>query len=170
MLDYKFESNMKKYAGEVFGQGTEPPVGHRARFEQRLKENQATMKTKRKAGKVIRLKKWLTTIAVAAAVLSGIVIIRFLPADEMQSFELADVNNYYKMKLVDQVDETKRLIQNIEELSHRNVLLANVEHIENLSIPDVQITDDEYIILLASFYSNKIETLQNIQNIILGKN
>jgi hypothetical protein len=41
-----------------------------------------------------------------------------------------------------------------------------VEFIENKPVPDIQIPDDEYIILIASFYTRKIETLQNIQNII----
>ncbi|MDR2916835.1 MAG: hypothetical protein LBV74_18735 [Tannerella sp.] len=183
MFDDKFENRLREHAGELFGPGKEPPAGHRARFEQRLKELEAgqnvpgnkemsgsIMQTEnasevQKSGRIITLKKRLITAVAAAAILAGFVFLLNPFAEKQQDSELADVRNYYNMKLEEQADLTRQLIQHVDK-THREVLLANVEYIENEPIPELQIPDDEYIILIASVYTNKIETLRNIQEVI----
>ena len=167
----KFESNIKKHAGEIFGHDKELPAGHRERFEQRLKAftkpetatEQAVIQ--RKSGKVIQLKKALIAAIAAAAVITGFIILYDSPVEKLESSELADVRNYYSMQLEALVDETKLLIQNIDS-KYKKDLLVSIKRIENEPIPDVQIPDDEYIVLIAGIYSNKIEVLQNLQDLI----
>jgi len=96
----------------------------------------------------------------------------FLPdlfVEELESQELADVRNYYSMQLEEQIEATKLLIQNVNE-EYRKDLLDNIEQIGNEPVPDVQIPDDEYIVLIANVYSNKIEVLQNLQDLIRENN
>ena len=159
MFDTQLENRLKENAGMIFGQGKEPPAGHRERFEQRLKA-----RVIRKSGRVAVWKTGLITTA-AAAVLTGFIFLLNPFAVKQQNTELADVRNYYNMLLEEEVETTLQLIQQVDE-TLREILLDNVELIENEPIPDVQITDDEYIILVASLYTNKIEILQNMQNII----
>ena len=176
MLDGKFENKIRNHADKIFGQGKEPPVGHRERFEQRLKveyakttaaeEDVEAVVTVRKSDKAISLRKVLIAAISTAAVIAGFIMLISTPTEEFQASELADVRNYYNMRLEEQIDATKLLIQNIDEPEHRDVLLANIEHIKSITVPDVQITDDEYIVLIASVYTNKIETLQNLQDLL----
>ncbi|MDR0574511.1 MAG: hypothetical protein LBG96_10870 [Tannerella sp.] len=183
MFDDKFENRLRGHARKLFGQAKEPPSGHRARFEQRLKEfvveqdvpghkkmfgSMAQTKNTDEAyqsGMVISLKKRFITTVAAAAILAVFIFLLNPFTEKRQGSELADVRNYYNMKLEEQTDATRQLIQQMDE-AHREVLLANVEYIENEPIPDLQIPDDEYIILIASVYTNKIETLRNIQKVI----
>ena len=160
MFDTQLENRLKENAEAIFGQGKEPPAGHRERFEQRLKA-----RVIRKSGRVAVWKTGLITTA-AAAVLTGFIFLLNPFAVKQQNTELADVRNYYSMLLEEQAEVTRQLIQQADE-TQREILFDNVELIENEPIPDVQITDDEYIILIASFYTDKIEILQNMQNIIL---
>ncbi len=184
MFDDKFENKLKEHAGELFGQDGALPAGHRQRFEGRLRkllekqdhffkdeevaesvEQTENAKEVRLSGKSISLKKWLITVVAAAAILAGFVFLLNPFTEEQQDSELADVRNYYNMKLEEQVDVTKQLIRHVDQ-PHQEVLLANVEYIENEPIPDLQVPDDEYIVFVASVYASKIETLQNIQEII----
>jgi len=159
MIDNQLENKLRENAGIIFGQGKEPPAGHRERFEQRLKA-----KAVRKSGRVAVWKTGLITTA-AAAVLTGFIFLLNPFAKERPNAELADVRNYYNILLEEEVETTLQLIQAMDE-TQREILFDNVELIENEVIPDVQIPDDEYIILIASFYTDKIEILQNMQNII----
>jgi hypothetical protein len=118
-----------------------------------------------KTGKVISLKKWLVASVAVAAVVSVFLFLSDLSYGSQPSPELADVRNYYNMQLEEQVDVTRQLVQHVDK-AHREALLANIEQIENEPVPVVQIPDDEYIVLIADVYTNKIETLQNLQNII----
>jgi hypothetical protein len=77
-----------------------------------------------------------------------------------------DVYNYYSILLEEQAETTRQLIQQTTEGTNRDILFVNVDLIENEPLPDVQLTNDDYIVLIADFYTYKIETLQNIQNII----
>lgn len=175
MPDRKFEDRIKEHAGEIFGQGVELPAGHRARFEQRLKDinaqgvGEAATQTENEIVNQsiisISLRRLLTVSIAAAAVILGFIFLRPSLTSEQQNPELAEVRNYYNMQLEEQVDATIQLIQHVDE-AHRTEFLVNVEQIENDPIPDVQITDDEYIVLIASIYTNKIESLQNIQNLL----
>ena len=159
MFDTQLENKLRENANMIFGQGKEPPAGHRERFEQRLKA-----KAVRKSGRVAVWKTGLITTA-AAAVLTGFIFLLNPFAKERPNAELADVRNYYNILLEEEVETTLQLIQAMDE-TQREILFDNVELIENEVIPDVQIPDDEYIILIASFYTDKIEILQNMQNII----
>ena len=180
MFDDKFEKIIKSHSGEIFGHGIEPSAEHRERFEQRLrmectKENvhrdgMGTVVDMQVSGKVLPLKRFLVAAISTAAVIAGIIILVFLSADKTQGTELADVQNYYNMRLEEQVDAAKLLVQNIDEEEHRMFLLANIEKIESIPVPDVQITDDEYIVLIANVYSDKIEALQNIQSLLRENN
>jgi hypothetical protein len=178
MLKDKFETIIKEHAGEIFGQDAALPDGHRKRFEQRLADRTPRTDSAALAGsaasrelavdrrhvdRVTYLKKWLT--AAAAAVLAGILFLLNRPADEPHGTELADVRNYYSMQLEEQADATRHLALNVDDAC-RETLLAGIERIENIPIPEVQIPDDEYIVLIATVYENKMEALQNIQNII----
>ena len=165
MFDNLLENRLRENAGTVFGQGKEPPAGHRERFEQRLKT--ANTEAIRQSGKVAAWKMRFVATGAAAAVLIGFVFLLNPLEGKQQSTALADVRNYYHMLLEEQVETTRQLIQQVDE-TQREILFADVEFIENEPIPDVQITDDEYIILVASFYTNKIEILQNMQNIIIA--
>jgi hypothetical protein len=164
MFDEKFENKIKKHAGEIFGHDDELPAGHRKRFEQRLKAQnveQFNVVTVNKS-----LKKWLITVVAAAAVFAGLIFLSDVPAEEEQRPALADVRNFYSMQFEEAVDATKLLVQDVDEEYQRIDLLAGIEEIEKEPVPDVQITDDEYIEFLAIVYTNKIEILKNIQNII----
>jgi len=165
MYDIQFEKRLKENAETIFGQGKKLPAGHRQRFELRLKEFNSglTVKStvkKRKAWKTLSL-----AIVSAAAILAGIVFLWNPFAENQPNTELIEVRNYYNMLLEEQAEATRQLIMQVDE-NQREILFSNVELIENEPTPEVQIPDDEYIILIASFYTNKIESLQNIQEII----
>ena len=181
MFEDKFENEIKKRAGEIFGQEINLPAGHRERFEQRLREQNAAdasdasvteiLEDNKDAAivahnqnKVIPLRKIIATIA-AAAIFVGFLIIHNIQADDSPSTELAEVRNYYNLLLEEQIDATKQLIQNIDEEGRREALLENIEQI-NSPIPEVQMPDDEYIILIANVYTSKIESLQDLQDIL----
>lgn len=197
------ENKIKTHADEIFGQGKNPPEGHRTRFEQRLKafrtqsepfvplllENalptgavvtpplsesalpSRTAATGHDKEKVSWQKRryWMAAVASAAALLAGAVWLLYEPAKTSGYPAVADVRNYYDMQLEEQVDATKQLMQTLDE-AHRDVLLANIERIEEAPIPQVQLTDDEYIVFLADVYTNKIERLQNMQEVIKENN
>ena len=165
MFDNPLEDRLRANAGTLFEQDKELPAGHRERFEQRLKT--ANAEAIRQSGKVAAWKTRFIATAAAAAVLTGFVFLLNPFAGEQASTELADVRNYYSMLLEEQVEATRQLIQQVDE-TNREILFTDVELIENDPIPDVQITDDEYIILVANFYTNKIEILQDMQNIIIA--
>ena len=195
MFDDKFESKIKNHADEIFGQVKDLPTGHRERFEQHLRAFAEVESTKtfvkeatdaisespevelgkapaysnRRYGNIITLKKTLIAAISAAAVLAGFMFLRDSFVEESESQELTDVRNYYSMQLEEQIEATKLLIQNVNE-EYRKDLLDNVEQIGNESVPDVQIPDDEYIVLIANVYSNKIEVLQNLQDLIRENN
>jgi len=114
----------------------------------------------------IRKKKWLVTTIAVAAVFIGFIFLLNPFAAKQQSTTLTDVRNYYSMLLEEEALTTLLLIQQVDEVN-REILLANVDLIENDPLPEVQITDEDYIILIADFYSTKIESLQNMQNIIM---
>jgi hypothetical protein len=159
MPENRLERKIREHAGEIFGSGAALPAGHRERFEQRLKPAGRTGKGARKPG---GLKKWLiASVAAAASAVAGFI---FLP-DSRSGSELSDVRNYYNMQLEEQIDVTRQLIRHVGE-SGRKELLAGIEQIENEPVPDVQVPDDEYIVLIAEVYTEKIETLQQLQNII----
>ena len=182
MFDDKFENEIKKHAGEIFGQEINLPAGHREKFEKRLREQNTADATdegvaedlKETKGaaivacdqtKIVPLRKIITAIA-AAAVFVGFLIMHNIQADDSQSTELAEVRNYYNFLLEEQVDATKLLVSKVDEEDYRKFLNSNIEQIENTAVPDVQITDEEYIVLIANVYTDKIEALQNMQNII----
>lgn len=189
MSDNKLENKIREQAGEIFGKDRELPSGHRERFERQLDELHTGRRAgdcqeagcpahaenvtwagqmggkPQKSGKVISLVKWLATSAAVAAVVAALVFLPDPSAANQPDSKLADIRNYYTMQLEEQVDATKQLIQRVDEV-HREALLANIRQIENEPVPDVQITDDEYIVLIAGVYTHKIETLQNLQNII----
>ena len=189
MFNDKFENEVKKRASEILEQGKEPPAGHRERFEQRLKEpqkvelninkslgvrrtseqpycNDETATVAGKSRKVVLLRKVLVAVTAAAAVIAGFVILHNRSTEESHESMIVDVRNYYDMKLEEQIDATKQLLQSINQDEQRMIILANIEQIKKETVPDVQIPDDEYIILIANVYTNKIEVLQNLQNVI----
>ncbi|MDR0394261.1 MAG: hypothetical protein LBH77_03790 [Tannerella sp.] len=187
MPDNKLENKIRKHAGEIFGKDVELPFGHRDRFEQRLKEFNHTAQPKipedtafaenavsvsrpemaQKPGKAVSLKRRLIASVAVAAVIAGFVFLLTPSAgnNPPEDRELADIRGYYNIRLEEQADATRQLIQQVDE-AHREVLLADIEQIENVPIPDVQITDDEYIVLIAEVYTRKIEALQSLQNVI----
>ena len=185
MNNNQFETKLKKHADDLFGKENELPDGHRERFEQRLKnlsllkhnvdilqsnsnDNEETLFTENRQsnpGKAVIWKRWLISTFAAAAVLAGIVFILNPFADEQQSQTLTNVRNYYNILLEEETIATRLLIQHVDEVN-QEILLANVDLIENDPLPDVQMPDDDYIVLIAGFYTYKIELLQNIQNAI----
>ena len=116
--------------------------------------------------KAITRKKWLITTIAVAAVFIGFIFLLNPFAAKQQGTTLADVRNYYSMLLEEEALTTLLLIQQVDEVN-REILLANVDLIENDPLPEVQITDEDYIILIADFYTTKIESLQNMQDIIM---
>ena len=185
MNNNQFETKLKKHANDIFGMGKELPDGHRERFEQRLKDfssqlrnadslqsnsndNEETLFTENQQinpGKTVLWKKWLITTATTAAILAGIVFILNPFAVEQQSQTLTNVRNYYNILLEEETVATRLLIQQVDEVN-QEILLANVDLIKNDPLPDVQMPDDDYIVLIAEFYMYKIEILQNIQDAI----
>ncbi|MDR1221902.1 MAG: hypothetical protein LBL07_03365 [Tannerella sp.] len=162
MSDSKLEQKIREHFGEIFGSDLELPSGHRERFERQLKSAGQRGRDAQKAG---RLKKWLIASVAAAAAVTGFLLLTDPSAESRSGPELADVRNYYSMQLEEQVDATRQLIRHVDE-AHREELLADIEQIENEPVPDVQIPDDEYIVLIAGVYTKKIETLRNLQDII----
>lgn len=169
MLDRKLENKIKKHAEEIFGQGKNPPAGHRVRFEQRLKEQQKVRMQNERNTRRLPIKKYVLRVAAVAALLAGLLWGWQQKTDESAYPDVAEVRNFYHIQLEEQVDATKQLVQMIDG-KHRDALLAHVEHIEKDPIPEVQLPDDEYIVLLADVYSQKIESLQHIQHIIKENN
>ena len=167
MIKNQLEKKIKENAEAIFWPDMDLPDGHRQRFEQRLKAVRVGKKeeTAGKPGKIASRKIGIIISVTAAAVLICFVFLFNPFVKEQNRYALADVRNYYIIQLEEQADATRQLIRQVDE-THRETLFANVDFIENEPFPDVQITDDEYIILIASFYSTKIETLQNLQNII----
>jgi hypothetical protein len=188
MPDRRLENKIRKHAGEIFGRDAELSFGHRERFEQRLKALNHTAQPKfpehpgfaedvplrtgrpdtaQKSRRVSAIKRRSIVSVTVAAVVAGLVFLLTPSAGNRPSEdgELADIRRYYSTQLEEQADELRRLIRSVDE-AHREVLLADVERIENMPVPDVQITEDEYIVLIATVYIRKIETLQNLQNVI----
>lgn len=185
MSSYQLEDRLKQHAKELFGQEKEPPAGHRERFEQRLKDFSLRVADDQSqtdgnnskydiAGSVTakqsiittrNRKIWIITTIAAAAVLVGFVFLLNPFAFEQQNPTLAEVRSFYSIQLEEKAEATRQLIQQVDEIN-REILLVNVDLIENDSLPDVQMPDDEYIVLIAGFYSYKIEILQNIQDLI----
>jgi len=194
MLDDRFESEVKKHTGDIFGQNCELPGGHRERFEQRLKarrgnltddneqkyiisepENELdnipdTETVKQKKGIFIQFEKWFAGAAAVAAVIAGFIFLTDTTTDEQDGSRIEDVRNYYSMQLEEQVDATKTLAQGIREEKYRDALLVNIERIESEPVPDVVMPDDDYIVLMANIYTKKIEVLKNIQSNIKDTN
>jgi hypothetical protein len=162
-MSEKWIDKIEANADAVFGRGGKLPDGHRERFEHRLNQ----MGSERATEHPIIWKKRLftVTILISAAMIAGFVFLLNLTTEPPSRSELAEVSHYYHMQLEEQADITKRLVQSMEH-SNREALLANIEEIENEPVPAVQIPDDEYIILISTVYTHKIEALQNIQNII----
>jgi len=195
MYNNHFEAKLKKHAGYLFGKEKELPSGHRERFEQRLnchveqsrnistlnnglndmrigrndtKKDLSSIIVKQRSNpiKAVTRKKWLVTTIAAAAVFIGFIFLLNPFAAKQQGMTLTDVRNYYSMLLEEEALTTLLLIQQVDEVN-REILLANVDLIENDPLPEVQITDEDYIILIADFYTTKIESLQNMQDIIM---
>jgi len=162
MYDIQFEKRLKDHAETIFGQGKKLPAGHRERFDLRLKEFNSGLTVKSTAKKRTA---WKALSLAIAAVLAGIVFLWNPSVENQPNTELTEVRNYYNMLLEEQAEATRQLIMQVDE-NQREILFSNVDLIENEPTPEVQIPDDEYIILIASFYTNKIESLQNIQEII----
>ena len=186
MNNNQFETKLKKHADDLFGKEKELPDGHRERFEQRLKDFSlqknnigisqsdsndnadtlfAVSKQQSNPGKTVLWKKWLITTVATAAVLAGIVFILNPFAKEQQNQELTYVRNYYNILLEEETVATRLLIQQVDEVN-QEILLANVDLIENDQLPEVQMPDEDYIVLIAGFYMYKIEILQSIQSAI----
>ena len=182
MLDDRFENEIKKHAENIFGKGSELPEGHRERFEQRLKErrNSSTDNddrskseivpdtgiVKQKKGIIVQFEKWFAGAAAVAAVIIGFIFLKDTTAEDNDAPRIEDVRNYYSMQLEEQVEATKLLVSKVDEEDYRKFLSSNIEQIENTGVPDVQVTDEEYIVLIANVYTDKIEALQNMQNIL----
>ena len=194
MLDDRFESEVKKHAGDIFGQNCELPEGHRERFEQRLKARRGnlmddneqkyiisepekeldnipdTETVKQKKGIFIQFEKWFAGAAAVAAVIACFIFLTDTTTEEQDGSRIEDVRNYYSMQLEEQVDATKTLAQGIREEKYRDALLVNIERIESEPVPDVVMPDDDYIVLMANIYTKKIEVLKNIQSNIKDTN
>ena len=194
MFDNRFENEVKKHAGEIFGQDIQLPAGHRERFEQRLKTLQGSLTdnneqnekisepvnesgnvhsaeyAKQKKGRVVQFGKWLVGAIAAAAVIAGFIFLTDTATEDQDGPRIEDVRNFYSMQLEKQVDATKALAQGINEEKYRDDLLSNIELIENEPVPDVIMPDDEYIVLMANIYTKKIEILKNIQDKIEDTN
>ena len=182
MHDDKFENEIKKHTGNIFGQNRELPAGHRERFEQRLKahrdsltdnndlykqdEVHVTAVVKQKKGFIVKFEKWFAGAAAVAAVIAGFIFLTDTTEEDNDTLRIEDVRNYYSMQLEEQVEATKLLVSKVDEEDYRKFLTSNIEQIENTAVPDVQVTDEEYIVLIANVYTDKIEALQNMQNII----
>lgn len=162
-MSEKWIDKIEANADAIFGREGELPDGHRERFERRLNQ----LDSERAVERPIPWTKRLGTVAIlmSAAMIAGFVFLLNLVPEQPSHSELADVSNYYHVQLEEQAAITKQLVQSMEN-SNREALLANIEEIKNEPVPDVQIPDDEYIILISTIYSHKIEALQNIQNII----
>ncbi|MDR1380708.1 MAG: hypothetical protein LBJ47_04425 [Tannerella sp.] len=184
----KFEKTVKKHAAEIFGQHAELPAGHRERFEQRLgthgertreagcqpalmpmsdarsweRTREAGCKARR--GRVAAIRKWLIATAAVAAALAAAILFRPNPPAEQDS-GLTEVRSYYGLQLEEQADATRQLAFHMDSL-HREALLAGIERIEREPVPDMQIPDDEYIVLIVNLYESRMETLRNIRDII----
>ena len=182
MFDDRFEYEIKKHAESIFGQGSELPEGHRERFEQRLKERRNSLTdnnerskpeivpdtgiVKQKKGIIVQFEKWFAGAAAVAAVIIGFMFLTDTMTEEQTGPRVDDVRNYYSMQLEEQVEATKLLVSKVDEEDYREFLSSNIEQIKNTAVPDVQVTDEEYIVLIASVYTDKIEALRNMQNIL----
>ena len=159
MTNNQLEGKLKENAEVIFGQGKEISAGHRERFEQRLKVFSGH--------KGVSWKTRLITAIASAAVLAGVVFLLNQHFKKVEETELSIIRSYYHLLLEEKADATRQLILQVDE-SHREILFSNVAFIENEPVPDVQLPDDEFIKLITSFYSKKIETLQNLQNSIIS--
>jgi len=155
MKTERLEQQIREHAGSIFGK--ELPSGHRDRFEARLDTGARTFPLRKTA-------LYLTAIAAAVA---GIVFMAgyHTTAAEEPDTRIADVRNYYDVQLEEQTDATIELLQDLNQADN-HFLLANIEQLRNQPLPDVQLTDDDYIILIAQVYTRRLESLQQIQDAI----
>lgn len=170
-----FEDKLKIHANEIFGQEKELPAGHRERFEQRLKDNRNARSWRGLGGFFSSLTavkanwsstSWIITTAAAAAILAGVVFLSNPSTVGQQEVTLAAVRSYYSIRLEEEAEATRHLIQQVD-VTNREILLKDVELIAGDPLPEVQMSDDDYIVLIADFYAYKIEILQNLQSIII---
>ena len=166
MHDNQLEDKLKVNAEVIFGHGKELSPGHRERFEQRLKKLNAGQK---ESPGMTKKTIWITTSVAAASILFGVVFLLGPHTKKPQETELSIVHSYYHLLLEEKAFVTRQLIQHIDE-SQRGILYSNVEFIENEPVPEIQLPDSELIKFITSFYSKKIETLENLQNIIASTN
>jgi putative component of toxin-antitoxin plasmid stabilization module len=176
----------------IFGREGVLPDGHRERFERRLRWFHAE---RRGDGRLVTPGAWkvqagegdrvfvsqkravaqramirggwmmAAAVFVGAAMVVGFVWLLNPATEEPVRSELAEVRSYYHAQLEEQAGVTKCLVRRVEA-ANRDVLLASIEEIEREPVPEVQIPDEDYIVLIARVYAHKMEALQKIQNIV----
>ena len=74
-----------------------------------------------------------------------------------------EVQRYYAMRLDDELEVTRALINRHPDSDDRRALLDELHAMQAEDVPEVQLTDDEQITLIVRVYSSKIDVLQRIQ-------
>lgn len=159
------EERIRAQAEEIFG-SSEPPAGHRERFTRRLEDA-------RRATRHRRLRQiWRLTLgAVALAAAVALVAVWLWSragtvsggTDDDVTESPVEVQRYYAMRLDDELEVTRALINRHPDSDDRRALLDELHALQAEDVPEVQLTDDEQITLIVRVYSSKIDVLQRIQ-------
>ncbi|MDR2652487.1 MAG: hypothetical protein LBC68_09285 [Prevotellaceae bacterium] len=155
------EKKISENINEIFG--SKPEDGHRERFAAKLSSLQ---KPKRRTFKL-----YLKYVAAAAAVVVAFFALRTENIEtEYDDMQIAEVKQYYKMQLNDEIDATKELLQNIDE-QYRNEILGDIKlmEIDDNKIPNA-LDDERKAALIVSIYRRKIESLHSLQSNLLAYN
>ncbi|MDR1552191.1 MAG: hypothetical protein LBS69_01850 [Prevotellaceae bacterium] len=158
------EKKISENLNEIFD--SKPASGHRERFAVKLSTWQ---KPKQKSFTL-----YLKYIAAAAAVVIAFLVLKTENIENgntaTNEIHIAEVKQYYKMRLHDEIDATKELLKNIDE-QYRNEILSDIKlmEIDGNKIPSA-LDDERKAALIVSIYRRKIASLHSLQNNLLAYN
>lgn len=158
----KLEERLRAEAAEIFAADA-PPAGHRERFAGRL---DAWRESRRRRRRTWRLTLGAVTLA-AAVVLAAVWLWPAAGtvsdgADDASESPI-EVQRYYAMRLDDELEATRALIDRHPDSDDRRELLDELHAMQADEMPDVQLADGDRITLIVRVYSTKIDALKRIQ-------
>ena len=159
------EQKIRENTNEIFG--NEPTSGHRERFAEKLSKTQ-------KSKTIPFVSRLRYIVSAAAAIIVALFIFKPNSIDDenvaWKDNRIIEVQRYYAMLLEDEMEATKMILENIDDESRTEIYNdIKLMQTENNFISNA-LTDDEKAAIIVSVYSQKIESLQNIQSNLLAYN
>ncbi|MDL2251324.1 hypothetical protein LJC12_00560 [Odoribacter sp. OttesenSCG-928-J03] len=156
-LEDKIKNNRGGFDREV------PEAGHMERFAQRLERS-------RRSRKILYRRYIMTIGSVAAILIMGLTLMFNLNTkqDDCTS-PICEVKRYYYMQVLEEAEEIKDAYKNGNQLVNRELKRNINTIIEESDINRVQtenMTEEEEIAFIISYYNYKIESLRHIKSLI----